>query len=222
MPLELPMPLTSARLGLSYLAEAQAQKHVTINESLRRLDGALHIRVKSTSLAVQPSAAEGDAYILPVQASGNDWSGKPVDTLMIYQEGAWSAIPPFPGLLVYTEAEQTLLVFDGASWRTMSEPARFGVNASPDDTNRLAVKSDAVLLSHNDDSGSGDIRLSINKEQTSSTASLVFQTGYTGMAEFGLAGSDEFSIRVRGSDGIYRTALVIDRETGAVSLPNTP
>ncbi|MCQ8186165.1 DUF2793 domain-containing protein [Parvularcula maris] len=215
------MSLTSARLGLSYLAEAQAQKHVTVNESLRRLDGILHVRVKSVSLTAEPGASEGDAYILPQNATGAAWSGQPEGTLMIFQEGAWTAVAPFAGLVVYSEEDAGLRAHDGSGWRLLSESRTVGVNASADAVNRLAVKSDAVLLGHDDTGGSGDVRVNINKAQSTGTASLVFQTNYTAMAEFGLAGTDEFSIKVRASDGTYRTALTIDRETGAVSMPNT-
>jgi hypothetical protein len=214
------MSLTSARLGLSYLAEAQAQKHVTVNESLRRLDGLVHIRVKSTGLTAEPNGAEGDAYILPGEAAGEAWGLEPEGTLMVFQEGAWTAVAPFEGLLVYSEEDGELRVFSAGAWRGLDRFERLGVGGSADAVNRLVVKSEAVLLSH-DDTGGGDIRVKVNKAQDEGTASLVFQTGYTAMAEFGLAGTNDFSIKVRGSDGVYRTALTIDRETGAVSLPNT-
>ncbi|GGY36668.1 DUF2793 domain-containing protein [Parvularcula lutaonensis] len=217
------MSLTSARLSLSYLAEAQAQKHVTVNESFRRLDALVHLSVKSVSIVAEPAASDGDAYILPAGATGTDWGGQPEGTLMVFQEGAWIAIAPASGMSAYTEDDGILRYFDGTGWKPVSEPSKLGVNASPDATNRLAVKSDAVLVSHDDVTpGSGDVRFVLNKSGSGNTATLVFQSGWAGKAEFGLAGTDDFSIKVADDGGTFRDAIVIDRQTGAVSFPNTP
>ena len=55
----------SARLGLPYLAAGQLQKHVTLNESLTRLDSLVQTQVRSRQLASPPEeAGEGDLYIL--------------------------------------------------------------------------------------------------------------------------------------------------------------
>ena len=44
------------RLGLPYLAAAQAQKHVTMNEALSLLDGLVSTSAVSRSLAAQPAS----------------------------------------------------------------------------------------------------------------------------------------------------------------------
>ena len=50
----------SPRLGLPYLAAAQAQKHVILNEALMRFDGLVQTAVESRSVAAQPaSPADG-------------------------------------------------------------------------------------------------------------------------------------------------------------------
>ena len=216
------MTLTSARLALSYLAEAQAQKHVTVNETFRRLDQLVHLSVKSASVSAEPVAADGDAYILPAAATGTDWAGQSEGTVMAFQEGAWIPFLPFPGMLTYTEDDGAMRVFSGSSWVKLSEAGTLGVNTSADGTNRLAVKSDAVLLSHDDVTpGTGDMRVVVNKAASAGTASFVFQTAFAGKAEFGLTGSDDFVIRVADDQGTFRDALVIDRQTGSVNLPNT-
>lgn len=216
------MSLTSARLALSYLAEAQAQKHVTVNETFRRLDQLVHLSAKSAAVSVQPSANDGEAWILPAGATGDEWAGQPEGMVMAYQEGAWIAFQPFAGMLAYTEDEAGMRVFSGTSWIKLSEPGTLGVNTSADGTNRLSVKSDAVLISHDDVTpGSGDVRVVVNKAAPGDTASFLFQSAFSGKAEFGLTGTDDFVIKVADDSGVFRDALVIDRQTGSVSLPNT-
>ncbi|MEO1043101.1 MAG: DUF2793 domain-containing protein [Pseudomonadota bacterium] len=214
----------STRLSLPYLAEAQSQKHVTVNEGLRRLDALVHASVLSANISAEPaSPSDGDAYILSSGATGASWAGQAQNTIAARQDGAWTLIAPITGLVAYVVDENALQVYSGSAWVKLSEPPLLGVNASPDNTNKLAVKSDAVLFSHDDVTpGSGDARLVINKSASAQTASLVFQTAFSGKAEFGLTGSDNFAIKVADDGGVFRDAIVIDRQTGAVSLPNTP
>jgi hypothetical protein len=63
-----------------------------------------------------------------------------------------------------------------------------GVNAAADSTNRLAVSSVASLFNH---AGAGH-QMKINKNAAADTASILFQTGFSGRAEMGTAGSDDY------------------------------
>ncbi|MEO1658692.1 MAG: DUF2793 domain-containing protein [Pseudomonadota bacterium] len=214
----------STRLSLPFLAEAQSQKHVTVNEGLRRLDALVHLSVASATTPVEPAAAgDGDGYILPAGSSGTTWAGINQDTVAVRQDGAWVFFAPIIGMVAYVADESDLRVYTGTAWSKLRERTTLGINASPDSTNRLTVKSDAVLVSHDDVTpGTGDARLVINKAASSQTASLVFQSAFAGKAEFGLTGSDDFAIKVADDGGTFRDAIVIDRQTGAVSFPNTP
>ncbi len=70
----------SARLGLSYLAAGQLQKHVTLNETLTRLDALVQSAAVSRSTMAQPGAPDdGDLYILPPSSTGSAWAGHGAD-----------------------------------------------------------------------------------------------------------------------------------------------
>ena len=213
---------------LPYVAADQAQKHVTVNEGLRMLDALVGASARSANRADQPAApAPGEAYILPAGASGDAWQGLAEHAYAVFQDGAWAAFAPSVGLTVFVEDEGRSRVWDGAAWRAQAGGAsdatpRLGVNADADPTNRLVVKSDAVLHSHDDVTpGSGDARHVLNKAQAASTASFLFQTGYGGRAEIGLTGSDDLAVKVSPDGATWHTALTIDRATGAVTMPNT-
>jgi len=217
------MTETSPRLALPYLAEAQAQKHVTVNESLRRLDALVQLSVKSASVDAEPaSPSESDGYVMTATATGASWSSFAEGDVAILQDGAWTAFNAIPGMVAYIEDDGVLMTLDGSTWRPIGELPSLGVNTSPDNTNKMAVKSDAVLLSHDDVTpGSGDMRVVINKAAGTNTAWFVFQSAFSGKAEFGLTGTDDFVIKVADDGGTFRDAIVIDRQTGAVSFPNT-
>ena len=61
----------SAKLTLPYILPNQAQKHVTLNESLRRLDALVQISVISMTEAAPPAdPSEGDRYVVADGATG--------------------------------------------------------------------------------------------------------------------------------------------------------
>jgi hypothetical protein len=59
-------------------------------------------------------------------------------------------------------------------------------------------------------------QLKINKEAAGDTGSLRFQTGWSGRAEMGLAGSGDFSIKVSPDGETGYTAIAADSGTGGV------
>ncbi len=71
----MPVAGNSTNLTLPYLEAAQAQKHVTVNEALRLLDGLVQLAVLDRYLTTPPaSPADGDRYIVASGAVGA-WSG---------------------------------------------------------------------------------------------------------------------------------------------------
>lgn len=111
------MSETTPNLALPLVMPAQAQKHVTVNESLLRLDALVQAQALSRSLAVQPGAPEdGQGWILPVGASGADWGAMSAGSLAIYRDGFWSELPPKPGWRVHLVDEACDVVFDGTGW----------------------------------------------------------------------------------------------------------
>ena len=211
---------TTPNLGLPYLAAAQSQKHVTHNEAIRALDALVQLAVTTRSVTIPPaSAADGGRYLVPASATGA-WAGH-ASSIAAFQDGAWAFFAARAGWLVYIVDESDLVVFDGAQWveaggLTSVNPVELvGVNATADATNRLVVKSPATLL---DNTGHGH-QLKINKAAATDTSSLLLQDGYSGRAEIGLAGDDNFHVKVSANGSTWTESLLIDRTTGIVSFP---
>lgn len=212
------------KLRLPYIMPAQAQKHVTHNEAIRALDAIVQLSVISRSLTAPPAVPnDGDCYIVGASPTGA-WSGA-AGQIAAFQDGVWEVYAPRPGWISWVAAEQTHLVWDGAVWRSLSQLsnlAMLGVNTTPDATNRLAAKSDAILLSHDDVTpGTGDIRVIYNKKLTSRTASALFQNNSSGRAEIGLIGDDNLGFKVSADGAAWKNAIIVDRATGVVSMPFT-
>jgi hypothetical protein len=111
----------SSRLALPYLAAAQAQKHVTVNESLLRLDALVQLSVVSAGLAAQPaSPTDGDLYILPAGKTGAAWGGFADGALAYWRDGVWEELTPRHGWRAYVEDEDALYARTGAGWARLA------------------------------------------------------------------------------------------------------
>ena len=115
----------SLRIGLPYLDAAQAQKHVTMNEALARLDMAAAARAETMALATPPaSPADGEAHIVPVGAGGA-WASQD-GKAAVYLNGGWDFITPWAGWRLWVESERGFALFDGIEWRLLSQPTAAG------------------------------------------------------------------------------------------------
>lgn len=103
------------QLGLPLIAASQAQKHVTMNEALLRIDALLGRRVEAVSLTVPPSSAEeGAAWVVPEGASG-DWSGHS-GSIAFWINGGWDFASPRAGWSVFDASNGKTVLFDGVAW----------------------------------------------------------------------------------------------------------
>lgn len=208
------MAETSVVLSLPYIQAAQAQKHVTHNEAIRLLDVIVQPVVLDADRTAPPAGpAEGDRHVVAAGASGA-WTGQ--DGAIASWEGAgWAFAAPQAGWQVRDLGTDTTLIFDGTAWAAdgLGTPETLGINASADTTNRLSVASPAVLFTHE---GAGH-QLKINKAAAADTASLLFQTAFSGRAEMGTTGSDDFAIKVSADGSAFTTAFSFDGATGIAS-----
>lgn len=214
------MPDDTDILGLPLILPSQAQKHVTHNEALAALDVLVQLAVIDRSQTVPPAlAVPGDRHIVPAGAT-LDWAGRAGQVAVMTAAG-WQFHQPRPGWQAQVLAEGQVAVFDGLAWKTPSEGsltvARLGISSTPDAVNRLAVSAPATLLNH---AGAGH-QLKLNKAAAGDTASLLFQTGFSGRAEMGTTGSDEFQIRTSADGTSFQTGIRVSPTGVKLELPVT-
>ncbi len=211
-------------LNLPFISAAQAQKHVTHNEALKALDAIIHLSVLDRDLSTPPTSPnEGDRYIVANGAS-DDWGGQDLK-VAAFQDGSWEFYTPNTGWLAWVADEASLVGWDGSSWVISSASAGgtnlnpvseglVGINATAETINRLSINSPASLFNHE----GGDHQIKVNKNASSDTASVLFQTGFSGRAEFGLTGDDDFHVKVSPDGSTFHEGLVIDKDDGVVSV----
>lgn len=210
------MPDRSPALALPYLMPSQAQKHVTHNEALQRLDALVQLCVQGFDQTLPPAQPEeGHAYALGSNPTGI-WAAEG-DRIAVYQNASWSFFTPQVGWRAFGHNEGALRIWTGSAWQPpvpeIDNVDRVGIGTSADAVNRLAVAAEATLLSHD---GAGGHQLKINKATSGDTASLLYQAGWSGRAEIGLTGSDDLAFKVSQNGNTWHTGLRISGATGAV------
>lgn len=106
----------TTRFSLPLLQAAQAQKHVTVNEALTRLDGLMQLRLLSVTLNTPPlTPQEGDAHAV-ANSAVNDWAGQE-GNIALYVSGGWAFVPVTLGMRAYIADQNGWAGYDGTDWR---------------------------------------------------------------------------------------------------------
>lgn len=220
----------TTRLRLPLLAAAQAQKHVTHNEALVALDALLHLEVLDRHLGAPPAnPAEGDRYIVAAGAT-DAWAGED-GNVAILQDGGWRFLTARTGWRAFVRDEGALCVRTAGGWTALGaggggggalqNVTLFGLGTEADAENPFSARVGKALWAATETTagGTGDLRYTFNKQGAANVLSLLFQSGWSGRAEAGLIGDDDFQIKVSANGTAWREALRIARATGRVAFP---
>ncbi|MDP2061926.1 MAG: DUF2793 domain-containing protein [Phaeovulum sp.] len=105
----------TTRMALPLLQPAQAQKHVTVNEALMRLDGLVNLVLESRSIALPPTTVpNGQCFGVPLGAV-NAWAGQG-GRVAIGTNGGWVFVAPQFGWRAFIADEGRSALHDGTDW----------------------------------------------------------------------------------------------------------
>ena len=216
----------TANLGLPCIEGSQAQKHVTHNDALRILDTLVQLSALDRDLTTPPaSPSEGQRWIVKTGA-GDAWSGHD-NAIAAWQDGGWQFSAPQTGWVAYVVDEGTSLVWNGSAWddffatvTSLQNLAMLGLGSTADATNPLSAKLNNALFVARTvaEGGDGDLRYKLSKEAAANTLSFLFQDNFSGRAEIGLTGDDDFHFKVSPDGSAWYDSLVIDRNSGNIEV----
>ena len=182
----------SPRIGLPYLDAAQAQKHVTMNEALARLDIVSAARVETRAQASPPvSPLEGEAHIVPA-AAGGAWVGQD-GNVAAFLNGGWDFITPWAGWRLWVASESGFVAYDGIDWQRVSQPTSPGGALS-------ALRQ--VEIDHSVAVGSASATTLFIPDKA-------IVLGVTGRVTTGITGATAWSLGVAGSPTRYGSGIGI-------------
>lgn len=209
---------TTPNLNLPYILPSQAMKHITHNEALQILDATTNAVIGALLATPPATPAEGALYLVGSSATGA-FAGRD-GRLAFFIDGAWIFLNPRAGWRALFAADGRTRVYDGTAWvDPLSMPVvdRLGISATPDATNRLAISSEATLFNH----AGHNHRMKLNKQATADTASLLFQTNWSGRAEIGLLGNDALQFKASPDGSTWTVGLEIGGD-GIARMPSRP
>jgi Protein of unknown function (DUF2793) len=217
----------TANLGLPCIEGSQAQKHVTHNDALRILDTLVQLAVLDRDLTTPPSSpAEGQRWIVKTGATGI-WAGH-VNAIAAWQDGGWIFSAPRTGWVAFVADEGTLLLWNGTAWgdffstvTSIQNLALLGIGTTADSSNVLAAKLNNALFAAKTvaEGGDGNLRYKLSKESAAKTLSFLLQDNYSGRAEIGLTGDDDFHFKVSSDGSTWYEGIKIAAATGKITFP---
>lgn len=214
------------KLDLPLIAAEQALKHVTHNEALAALDAIVQLSVEELDVNSPPGGPTAGQTFGVGSAATGDWLGQD-GKLATWTASGWRFVEPAEGWVLWDKNSAGVYVFVGSVWvglastiTSLQNLPLLGVNTSADATNKLAVRANAVLLTALEaaSSGTGDMRVALNCETGTDTASFLFQSGFSGRAEIGLVADDNFSFKVSPDGSVFHAGITIDKDNGFVTL----
>lgn len=215
----------TTNLDLPYIMPSQAQKHVTHNEALGILDALVQLAIVDRDLAAPPpTPVDGSRYIVAAPATGA-WTDRE-DQIAYFHDGSWTFLPPTEGCLAWIVDDGQLLAWTSSNWTQVGETigelqnlSLLGVGTTADTTNPFAAKLNKALWTAKTvaEGGDGDLRYTLNKEAAADVLSVLLQRGFSGRAEFGLIGDDDFRLKVSADGSSWHDAFQVDRSTGKVA-----
>lgn len=194
-------------LNLPFLMPGQSLKHVSLNTQLSAIDALLFCAVSGVDISVLPANPEEGKRIL-IASSPEMSLEEHASAVAIFVNGKWDFFNPAEGWQVWSTVDSDVYIFDGSSWISKSRAADLGgytgrlenleavgIGTSADANSALVVRGPNTLFD-----SSESHRFSINRSDVADTASIIFQTDYSGQAEIGLTDEENLSIRMS-SDG---------------------
>lgn len=110
----------TTNLLFPYLEASQAQKEVTVNSTLTKLDALVMMSIKDRDLSTPPvSPTEGHRYIVASSPTGS-WTGQ-AGKIAAYQNGGWVFYTPKIDFQAYVEDENTEVFYTGSSWNVIGQ-----------------------------------------------------------------------------------------------------
>ena len=103
------------RLGMPLLQPAQAQKHVTVNEALMRLDALVNLVLQSTERKTPPeTVVDGQCWAVPAGAEA-EWSGES-GHIAIAANNGWVFAEPKAGMRAFVIDRGVHAICTGDGW----------------------------------------------------------------------------------------------------------
>lgn len=176
---------------LDYLMPEQAQKHVTLNDGLRRLDGLLHLTVQARGLNEPPSDAKNGARFLLGDEPTGAWAAQ-AGQLALLEDAGWHFFAPRVGWRCWDEAAQELLIYDGANWRALNA----GGGATSNTAQQTIIRTDY------------EVDLEMNTPRVLIPTHVIF-LGLTARVVTEIRGTDSWSIGVADSPPRFANSLAL-------------
>lgn len=144
--------MATATKVLPEISVSQANKYITHNEALNRIDALLLCIVQDRSLTTPPSGpTEGTCYI-PASPATDDWLGQEYTIAHFYND-SWHFYTPWYGWYVYITNEDRFVYWNNDSW---VYPVALALQERSYDPNDPPEGTSIIWQANGESTGTGD------------------------------------------------------------------
>lgn len=195
----------TSRLKLPLLQASQAQKHVTVNEALFRLDSLAQLYLTTVGEVLAPtSPSDGEVHAVGPNATG-EWDGQD-GQLAVFINGGWDFCSPQVGWTGWSAASGVRVTFDGVEWVT-------GVGSMG--PNGAGFVHRTVEIEH-------DVQLGATSTVVAGIGEGSIVYGVTGRVLSDIGGATSIEIGVLGSADRYGSGYGVAQGSWARGITGTP
>lgn len=191
---------------LPFIEAAQAQKHVTVNEALARMDALAQLRVQSRVVDVPAATVDGQTYIVSAGATGV-WAGQD-HRIALFLNGGWEFVDALDGWSAWVIDEAAELRFQAGVW---------DFTVAPGDPNKASADTVNLEFDHLLTAGATN-QTSVVIPHHSSVVGVTARV----IEEIAFSGATTFRLGVAGADDRYGTGFGHWKNTFVQGLSGQP
>lgn len=199
----------SFHLALPFVEAAQAQKHVTVNEAIRKVDALLHLSVLSRALPHPPEEVEeGARYIVGIGAD-DMWTGHEGEVAALI-DGAWTFFTPRAGWRAFDEGAGSLLIHDGENWASVSDAGSCVISPAGAATTLTLIE------------GEHELELGSTSETSFLIPDRAVVLGVTGIVTETITGAISWKLGVADDPTRYGSGIGAMKDATVIGVSGTP
>ncbi|WP_284359506.1 DUF2793 domain-containing protein [Candidatus Phycosocius spiralis] len=207
---------------MEWLVASQADKHVTLNSALKKIDTLLGACVLSRRSSPPANSTEnGDCFLLNAAGTGA-WNGFPIGSIATFDAGVWQYVICPAGTILTVVEENLVLLRLSNDWvplRTSLGLLAIG-GSDTSDWSIKAIGRGLSLQAGETGTYAGSVYASLNRLNANKSSLILHETLNGAKVRSGYVDSDTYKIELATPGGAWKEGLSIGYDGNTLKLIN--
>ncbi len=204
--------MRSLHLDFPFLIPNQAQKEITVNTALEKIDAILNTGIKAIQSSAPSNPSEGDVYIISAPIFSSEWFNQE-NNIAYYSNAQWNFIIPQEGMSVFVIFDRSFYAYINSSWTSIGTETG-GATGTGSAVNSINASFNSVIVDRT------RIDAVVNTQSANNNAEDLILNGTlvsNGIAIFDVPNKINFLLNGTDFDFIDYTIYGTDRDNNAIT-----